>query len=48
MGLTASLYTAGQSLELFSAGIQVAGQNVANANSPNYVRERLLVHRTLT
>ena len=27
MGLTASLYTAGQSLELFSAGIQVAGQN---------------------
>lgn len=43
MGLTASLYTAGQSLELFSAGIQVAGQNVANANSPNYVRERLLV-----
>jgi len=43
MGLTASLYTAGQSLELFSAGIQVAGQNIANANSPNYVRERLLV-----
>lgn len=41
MGLNATLYTAGRSLELFSAGIQVAGQNVANANTPGYVREQL-------
>ncbi|MCG6156867.1 flagellar hook-associated protein FlgK [Rubinisphaera margarita] len=43
MGLNASLYTAGRSLEMYSAGIQVAGQNVANANTPGYVREDLQV-----
>lgn len=41
MGLNATLMTAGRSLELFTAGIQVAGQNVANANTPGYVREEL-------
>ncbi len=43
MGLNATLYTAGRSLEMYSAGIQVAGQNVANANTPGYVREDLQV-----
>jgi len=43
MGLNATLFTAGRSLELFSAGIQVAGQNVANANTPGYVREDLFI-----
>jgi len=43
MGLNAALYTAGRSLEMYSAGIQVAGQNVANANTPGYVREDMLV-----
>ncbi|MBW3541491.1 MAG: flagellar hook-associated protein FlgK [Planctomycetes bacterium] len=32
---------AGRALEVFSAGIQVAGQNVANANTPGYIREEL-------
>lgn len=41
MGLTASLLTAGRSLEIYTAGIQVAGSNVANANTPGYVREDL-------
>ncbi|HID24272.1 MAG TPA: flagellar hook-associated protein FlgK, partial [Planctomycetaceae bacterium] len=43
MGLSAILATAGQSLELFSVGIEVAGQNVANANTPGYVRETVNV-----
>lgn len=43
MGLNGILYTAGRSLETFSAGIQVAGQNVSNANTPGYVREHLHV-----
>ncbi|NOX54496.1 MAG: flagellar hook-associated protein FlgK [Planctomycetes bacterium] len=47
MGLNAILATAGQSLELFSAGIEVAGQNVANANTPGYVRETLNVAPSL-
>lgn len=41
MGLTAALATAGRSLEVFTAGIQVAGQNVSNANTPGYIREEL-------
>ncbi|MCA8987828.1 MAG: flagellar hook-associated protein FlgK, partial [Planctomycetaceae bacterium] len=47
MGLNATLYTAGRSLELFTAGIQVAGQNVANANTPGYVRENLNISTNL-
>ena len=38
-----SLTLAGQSLNVSSLGIQVAGQNLANANTPNYVREQLLI-----
>lgn len=41
MGLAATLATAGRSLELFSAGIQVAGNNISNANTPGYIREKL-------
>ena len=41
MGLNAALGIASRALEVFSAGIQVAGQNVANANTPGYIREEL-------
>ncbi|HUG90774.1 MAG TPA: flagellar hook-associated protein FlgK, partial [Planctomycetaceae bacterium] len=41
MGLNATLATAGRSLEVFSAGVQVAGQNIANASTPGYIREEL-------
>jgi flagellar hook-associated protein 1 FlgK len=43
MGLTAALLNSGRALEVFSAGIQVAGQNVANANTPGYIRETLVL-----
>ena len=41
MGLNAALATASRSLDAFTAGIQVAGQNIANANTPGYIRETL-------
>src|SRR5437762_5753450 len=41
MGLTAALSAAGTALDVFSAGIQVSGNNIANANDPNYIREAL-------
>src|SRR6476469_803847 len=41
MGLYAALHMSGRALEAFSAGIQVAGQNIANANTPGYIREQL-------
>lgn len=41
MALNAALATARQSLEVFSAGIQVAGQNISNASTPGYIREEL-------
>ncbi|GAB4150897.1 MAG: flagellar hook-associated protein FlgK [Planctomycetaceae bacterium] len=41
MGLNAALGMASRSLEVFTAGIQVAGQNVSNANTPGYIRETL-------
>ncbi len=43
MGLISSLFTASRSLEIYTAGIEVAGSNVANANTPGYVREELLI-----
>ena len=43
MGLTGALSIAGTALDVFSAGIQVAGNNIANASDPNYVRESLLL-----
>lgn len=41
MGLNAALATANRSLEVFTAGIQVAGENIANAETPGYIREQL-------
>lgn len=43
MGLNGALQLAGRSLEVFSTGIQVAGQNISNANTPGYIRENLLL-----
>ncbi|QDT38582.1 flagellar hook-associated protein FlgK [Stratiformator vulcanicus] len=44
MSLNSSLHVAGRSLEVFSAGLSVAGQNIANANTPGYVREELKIN----
>ncbi len=41
MGLSSALINAGQALEVFSAGMQVAGNNIANSTTPGYVREVL-------
>ena len=41
MGLFASLHLASRSLQASTAGIGVAGQNIANANTPGYIREDL-------
>src|SRR5438045_8607109 len=41
MGLAAALGIASRSIQVFSTGIQVAGQNIANANTPGYIREEL-------
>lgn len=41
MGLNGALRIAGQSLEVFSAGIQTAGHNISNASTPGYIREEL-------
>ncbi|QDU79140.1 Flagellar hook-associated protein 1 [Polystyrenella longa] len=43
MGLNSALQMSSRSLEIFTTGIQVAGQNVANANTPGYVREEILL-----
>lgn len=47
MGLFAALQMSGRSLQVFSAGIQVAGQNIANANTPGYIREQLNLNTNL-
>src|SRR5688572_26847755 len=41
MGLFTALHVPGRSLQAFTTGIQVAGQNVANAATPGYIREEL-------
>jgi flagellar hook-associated protein 1 len=41
MGLNGALGIASNALETFSTGIQVAGQNIANANTPGYIQEQL-------
>jgi len=41
MGLDAALQIGARSLEIFSTGIQVSGQNVSNANTPGYIREEM-------
>jgi flagellar hook-associated protein 1 FlgK len=43
MGLSGALGIASNALDVFSTGIQVAGQNIANANTPGYVQEQLQV-----
>ena len=41
MGLNSVLHMGAQAIQVFSAGIHVAGQNVSNANNPDYIREKL-------
>lgn len=41
MGLTGALQLAGRAIETFSTGMQVAGNNIANANTPGFIREQL-------
>jgi len=41
MGLSGALGIASNALEVFSTGIQVTGQNIANANTPGYIQEQL-------
>lgn len=43
MSLNAILAMSGHALEVFTAGIHVAGNNIANANTPGFVREELLL-----
>lgn len=44
MGLNGSLSIASRALEVNAAGIQVAGNNIANANTPGYVRNQLILN----
>ena len=39
MSLFSSLQVAGNSLQAVDIGLQVVGQNIANANTPGYARE---------
>ncbi|MDA0832595.1 MAG: flagellar hook-associated protein FlgK [Planctomycetota bacterium] len=41
MSLSGTLAAVGRSLEIFSTGIQVAGQNISNSSTPGYIREKL-------
>src|SRR5579872_7220964 len=41
MGLSGALGIAANAIDVFSTGIQVTGQNIANANTPGYIREQL-------
>jgi flagellar hook-associated protein 1 FlgK len=43
MALNAALATASRALELFSTGVQVSANNIANANSPGFIREELKI-----
>lgn len=44
MGLNAALATASNALQLYSLGVQVSGNNIANASTPGYIRERLNIY----
>lgn len=46
MSLNGALAIASRTLEVFSLGIQVAGQNIANAATPGYIREELRTETT--
>jgi flagellar hook-associated protein 1 FlgK len=41
MGLSAALNIAGNAINVFSTGVQVTGQNLANASTPGYIVENL-------
>lgn len=41
MSLNAALATASHALEVFSTAVQVSSNNIANANTPGYIREEL-------
>ena len=43
MSLNGTLSTAGRSLEVFSAGVQVTGENIANSSTPGYIREEIIL-----
>src|SRR5947207_95867 len=43
MSLFGSIQLAGNSLQATQLGLQVTGQNIANANTPGYLREQLAV-----
>lgn len=43
MALSAALASASRALEVFSTGVQVSANNIANANSPGFIREELLI-----
>jgi flagellar hook-associated protein 1 FlgK len=43
MSLNAALATASRSMDLFSLGIQVSGNNISNAHTPGYVRNSLII-----
>lgn len=44
MSLYSSINVASRSLEIFQTGIEIAGQNISNANTPGYIREELQLH----
>ncbi len=44
MSLNGALAIANGSLQLFSLGIQISGNNIANASTPGYIREQLRVY----
>jgi flagellar hook-associated protein 1 FlgK len=46
MSLNSALAIASNSLDLFSLGIQVAGNNINNSTTPGYVREKLTIQPT--
>ncbi len=48
MGLNATLGMAARSLEVFTAGMNVAGQNLANAQTPGYIRDEMLLQPNLS
>jgi len=43
MTLSAALATASRSMDLFSLGIQISGNNISNAHTPGYVRNSLII-----
>lgn len=43
MSLNGALAVASNTLQLYSTGIQIAGNNIANASTPGYIREKLSI-----